>query len=281
MRNLEFHKLYELYFKDIYRYVYSKSHNESISEEIAQETFYRALEKINEFDEKMDVRAWLFVVARNTYYSYCRKHNRIIDEQELRDVPDDVNFVDQIMDREAAAQIRIFIETMSETYRDVFTLRVTTVYATVISLVSIMVLSFWLFYYGVPAKEEDIGLVTEFQISRYYYLDQEYVFHFSRSDGKSFNTFFKNIYEKNEQGEKVLVGYEVQVREPIINLNQFSTGFTFGYGYPDESGPDEDFDFTVTMKYKDSEKVYSMREEGLFVPQENLGGIDYEGIYGR
>ena len=155
------------------------------------------------------------------------------------------------------------------------------IYTTVISLVVIMALSFWLFYYGVPAKEEEIGVITEFQISRYYYLDQEYVFHLSRFDGKAFNTFFKNIYEKNDQGEKVLVGYEVQVREPIIKLNQFSSGFTFGYGYQDESGPEEDFDFTVTIKYKDAEKVYSMREEGLFVTQENLGGIDFEGIYGR
>ena len=52
--DLEFHRLYELYFKDVYRYIYSKSNNESISEEIAQETFYRALEKIDDFDEKID-----------------------------------------------------------------------------------------------------------------------------------------------------------------------------------------------------------------------------------
>lgn len=121
---MEFHRLYELYFRDIYRYLYSKSHNESISEEIAQETFYRALEKINEFDEKMDIRAWLFVVARNTYYSYCRKHNRIIEESEIQNVADDVNFVDQIIERNVATQIRLFIEKMPEMYRDVFTLRV-------------------------------------------------------------------------------------------------------------------------------------------------------------
>ena len=124
MMELEFHRLYELYFKDIYRYIYSKSHNESISEEIAQETFCRALEKIEDFDEKIDIRAWLFVVARNAYYSYCRKHKRITNEQELREVPDDINFVDQIIDRDVASQIRLFIEKMSETYRDVFTLRV-------------------------------------------------------------------------------------------------------------------------------------------------------------
>lgn len=122
--DLEFHRLYELYFKDVYRYIYSKSNNVSISEEIAQETFYRALEKIEGFDERNDIRAWLFVVARNTYYSYCRKHKRIINEEELHNLPDDINFVDQIINRDTANQIHRFIENMSDTYRDVFTLRV-------------------------------------------------------------------------------------------------------------------------------------------------------------
>lgn len=122
--DLEFYRLYELYFKDVYRYIFSKSNNESISEEIAQETFYRALEKMEEFDEKIDIRAWLFVVARNAYYSYCRKHKRTVNENEIQNIPDDINFVDQIINRDMASLIHRFIENMPDTYRDVFTLRV-------------------------------------------------------------------------------------------------------------------------------------------------------------
>ena len=118
-------------------------------------------------------------------------------------------------------------------------------------------------------------------MGEHYYINSYHQLHDIQFHNKNLNTFFKNIYEKNEQGEKVLVGYEVQIREPIINLIQQPKGFTFGYMYQDASGPDADFDFTVTIKYKDSDKVYSMREEGLFVPQENLGGIDFEGLYGR
>lgn len=127
-----------------------------------------------------------------------------------------------------------------------------------------------MFYYGVPASEEDIVLTTEFQKNSYGYLNQEYVFHFTRSDMKAINTFFKNIYGKNEYGENVLVGYEVQVREPVFNIIQQPSNYTFGYMYQETSEPDEDFDFTITIKYKDSEKIYSMRKEGLFVSQENL-----------
>lgn len=156
-----------------------------------------------------------------------------------------------------------------------------TICTTLISLVIVTLLSFWLFYYGVPANEKDIELITEFQACNYGYLGQEYAFHFKRTDNKNLHTFFKNIYEKNEDGENVLVGYEVQIREPIISLSSSAYGYTFGYAFQETSEPAEDFDFTVTLKYKNVEKVYSMREEGLFVPQENLGGIYSEGIYGH
>ncbi len=122
---LEFEKVYELYFKDIYRYIYSKSGNESISEEITQETFYKALKKINDFDdEKEDIRRWLFVVAKNAYYSYCRKHNKVISEKDLNDVPDDVNFVDKLVEKDTARQIQNFVNQMNDIYREVFTLRI-------------------------------------------------------------------------------------------------------------------------------------------------------------
>lgn len=147
---------------------------------------------------------------------------------------------------------------------------INTIFASVICLTVVMAMSYWLFYYGAPASEEDIGVRTAFQKNDYGYLNQEYVFHFIRTDNKNFNTFFKNIYETNEHGENVLVGYEVQIREPIINLIQQSDNYTFGYTYQESSEPDEEFDFTVTLKYKDSEKVYSMRKEGLFVQQENF-----------
>lgn len=122
---LEFEKIYELYFKDIYRYIYSKSGNESISEEITQETFYKALKKITAFDdEKEDIRRWLFVVAKNAYYSYCRKHNRTLNEMDLLDVPDDVNFVEKLVEKDIAMQIQDYVNQMNEIYREVFTLRI-------------------------------------------------------------------------------------------------------------------------------------------------------------
>lgn len=70
---MEFDKIYEWYFKDVYLFLRSISASEEIAEEMTQETFTRALKSIDGFDGKKDIRAWLFIIARNTYYTYCKR----------------------------------------------------------------------------------------------------------------------------------------------------------------------------------------------------------------
>lgn len=53
---MEFDKIYEWYFKDVYLFLRSISASEEIAEEITQETFTRALKSIDGFDGKKDIR---------------------------------------------------------------------------------------------------------------------------------------------------------------------------------------------------------------------------------
>ena len=58
----------------------SLSANEDIAEEITQETFVKALRSIGKFDGSKDIRAWLFTIARNTYFTYCKRRKIYADE---------------------------------------------------------------------------------------------------------------------------------------------------------------------------------------------------------
>ena len=64
MVRLDFEAVYKSYYLDVYRYVRSLSAAQDIAEEIAQETFLRAMKAISTFDGRKDIRAWLFVIAR-------------------------------------------------------------------------------------------------------------------------------------------------------------------------------------------------------------------------
>lgn len=107
-------------------YIYaSLSSNEDIAEEMTQETFVKALKAIDQFDGSKDIRAWLFVIARNTYYTYYKRQRIYANEEILENVADvQIDFAEQFIKEEDAFLIHQFIHNMKEPYKEVFSLRV-------------------------------------------------------------------------------------------------------------------------------------------------------------
>ena len=65
---LNIQEVYEQYFTVVYRYLLSLSHNTHIAEELTQETFFKALKKVDDFRGDCDLRVWLCQISKNTYY---------------------------------------------------------------------------------------------------------------------------------------------------------------------------------------------------------------------
>ena len=65
-------ELYRTYFDIVYRYIRSISQDGSLAEEVTQETFFKALEKIDQFRGDCDVRVWLCLIAKNTLYDHLK-----------------------------------------------------------------------------------------------------------------------------------------------------------------------------------------------------------------
>ncbi len=122
---MDFDSIYQTYFKDVYFYMCSISRSESIAEDITQETFVKALKSLDSFDGQNDIRAWLFTIAKNSYYSYCKRRKIYVDAEPLEDTPDVTSdFTCEIADDETAFQIHRFLHEMNEPYKEVFTLRI-------------------------------------------------------------------------------------------------------------------------------------------------------------
>ena len=122
---MEFEEIYERYFRDVYRFALSLAQDEALAEEIAQETFFKALKAIDRFDDSGDIRAWLFTIARNAFYSHCRARKRTVTQEELpQELPDTVRLEERVEDEESAFAIHQFLHAMPEPYKEVFTLRV-------------------------------------------------------------------------------------------------------------------------------------------------------------
>lgn len=122
---MQFEEIYELYFKDVYRFLLSLTNDEPLAEELSQETFFKALKAIDRFDSSSDIRAWLFTIARNSYYSYYKFRKNTISMQEVEnDIPTGVDFTEESENEQHTFQIHQILHNMKEPYKEVFSLRV-------------------------------------------------------------------------------------------------------------------------------------------------------------
>ena len=72
-------ELYRTYFDIVYRYIRSISQDGALAEEVTQETFFKALEKIDQFRGDCDVRVWLCQIAKNTLYDHLKKQKALAE----------------------------------------------------------------------------------------------------------------------------------------------------------------------------------------------------------
>lgn len=119
----DFQEVYRLYFRDVYRYALSLCRNESVAEDITQETFFKALAKLNSFDGKCKVSVWLCQIAKNTYISMCRKDKRLNPNSDTALLYCDGNIEDNFCDKETAFAIHTVLHNLDEPYKEVFSLR--------------------------------------------------------------------------------------------------------------------------------------------------------------
>ena len=124
---MEFEQIYNTYFKSVYLYVMQLSGNEHIAEEIASETFYKAINSIDGFRGDCDMRVWLCQIAKNTYYTYLKKTKKVlsIDESDIQNIATSDALLDtKISEQEEARLIRKILHDMSDPYKEVFMWRV-------------------------------------------------------------------------------------------------------------------------------------------------------------
>lgn len=122
---MELEDIYRRYYRDVYRFALGLAQDRALAEEIAQDTFFRAMKGLERFDGAKDVRAWLFTIARNAFYSHCRAQKRTISAEDLpQDLPSGVRIEETVEDGERAFAIHQFLHAMAEPYKEVFTLRV-------------------------------------------------------------------------------------------------------------------------------------------------------------
>ena len=119
----DFDRIYAEYYSEVYKFVLTLCQNQTLAEEITQESFFKALKSIDSFNGNCKISTWLCKIARNTFYSYTKKHNRQVDYP-LDAILSDENIEEQFADKEIAYAIHKVLHKLNEPYKEVFWLRI-------------------------------------------------------------------------------------------------------------------------------------------------------------
>ncbi len=125
MQDIE--KIYEEYFEIVNKYVFCLTHNSDISEELTQETFYKAVRKIDTYKGECKISVWLCQIAKNLWYDECRKNKKMIHTEEdyLHNLQPLDTIEEQIISNDEKVSLYKKMQVLDEKTREVMYLRIT------------------------------------------------------------------------------------------------------------------------------------------------------------
>ena len=112
-------------YKAVYHFALTLCKNEDEAQDITQETFLKAMNSYGKFKGNSSLYTWLCAIAKNVFINNCKKHNKenLIDEYENTYITDNKSIEKGFDDKETTRVIHIILHSMSEPYKEVFTLR--------------------------------------------------------------------------------------------------------------------------------------------------------------
>lgn len=125
VKNVEFNALYEQHAEQVYRFLLRLCADPHLAEDLMQDTFLKAMEKIETFDNRCKFTTWLCQIAKNTYYDNLKKKKRhaIISLPDNETALEEDSLEEKLIEKETVHEIRKIIHQLQEPYKEVFLLR--------------------------------------------------------------------------------------------------------------------------------------------------------------
>lgn len=120
----DFAFLYDRYIKDIYRFVYFKTHHKETAEDLTSQTFIKALEHIASFDGEMgSFKSWVYRIARNTVIDHYRARKATVDIEDAWDIASGDDIERDAAVREQLSKVQEYLKELDGEQRDIVVMR--------------------------------------------------------------------------------------------------------------------------------------------------------------
>ena len=128
---LAFNNLLDTYWGSVYNFQLKRTQNENDAEDITIQTFSKAFDKIDTFDEKYQFKTWLITISKNVHIDLLRKKKTSISIETTQEQEEKVYAViddspspeDKIITEQNLAKLLKDIKQLKPKYQEVIQLR--------------------------------------------------------------------------------------------------------------------------------------------------------------
>ncbi|AXG70051.1 ECF RNA polymerase sigma factor SigW [Kordia sp. SMS9] len=126
---IAFNFLLNSFWNDVYGFQLKRVQNENDAEDITIQTFSKAFDKIDTFDEKYKFKTWLITISKNVHIDFLRKEKKHIEtteeqEEEVYQIVDDgPTPEDKIITEQNLTKLLRDIKKLKPHYQEIINLR--------------------------------------------------------------------------------------------------------------------------------------------------------------
>lgn len=113
-------------YRSVYRYALALCQDESLAQDITQETFLKAMLHGHRFQGKSSLYTWLCAIAKNLWLNRLKKRSREVSPEDLEAwLPSPEPSLEELLEeKDLSMAIHRILHHLKEPYKEVFTLRV-------------------------------------------------------------------------------------------------------------------------------------------------------------
>lgn len=118
--------LYDAYFDKIYNYIFFRTRDKAVAEDLVSATFFKAIGNLGRFDgSKGNFSSWLYRIARNTLFDHYRSKKNSSPIEDFEDIIfSDEHIERETADRELVRGIKELFAQLSLEQREIITMRI-------------------------------------------------------------------------------------------------------------------------------------------------------------
>lgn len=120
----DFERIFEENRGFIYKYLFKMCRNQTLAEELTQETFFRAYMNISNLKKEDKASLWLCSIAKNTYFAYYNEQKKLEPLENGVDAESPFDTESFLENKELAQKAFSVLHSLEEPYKEVFMLSV-------------------------------------------------------------------------------------------------------------------------------------------------------------